>query len=1152
MAKKKKNSSDNYWMKFGGELRKMNMGGFDDNAMGSGYNYSTSNSLTPEYVEFNPTYTSSGSGTKHVLNGSTITPSNPQYVPGHQRGGSPNIMHNSGSSPYSNSNDYVYRNGGPVTPPTEEQAAKSKGTLKGTSSGLTHGRWNRPEVWESMKEEWGGRFEYLTNSNIPPKNVKSLGTDPLKLLLDKYLPKNTKEMGGSAGEDQTSDIVNDPTFKTWYATNAKRSDVAQSSSNLAQLKSLFLSDINFPDNAEMPVFSDEIDDYGNTDKSQRDLGMSMDMINRENQTEPNDKKIFFDNKRYGGRNLPKYATGGNTSGIRNNDSRNYDISGRNSNGAQGIGAIGDSNALQALGPWGYAADFVADIIGHSGNKAQHRGQVSDKNEATSTLNLLTTEGINKDSLDMSTRLSGLGALANYNQPAPSNSELFGEIAQTAGSFAMNEGANMLKKGGGQQGGSNGTEGDGTINDGTGEGELLAAFGGYMQNGGSLAMQPGAGTGIEKLMNPYSSQAQMQSSGMDQASQGGPTQEAYEAEGGEAIMHAPGGQPATSGNLKEVTENLSVLEGSSHEKGGEEVSGEGEQYVFSKKLKSKEWKKSFADAAETIGNNISKYEKLIDESNSDAITVSTANAMVQSWTQKLSSLQEEQETAREAKFMGMVNGGAGPEQLQKNFPDLYESFMAEQQMEAQGQQMAPGSMEQEAQMATNPMGSIDTSALSGESQGLVEAKYGLPKYNHGGSHDEFNSFDFNTYANNATGFGVSNDFDLGNNYTPRRSELMDYLTLNFPDDGIQLNADSENFTNPKDAYKGIMADFNTQRSAHIEGATGLTGKPKKSDYKEDGSGDFNMDEAAWKLHNSGLPNNWKENYGVDANISERQYFKGLYNSLIVNGTDADLANTIVNKQKMEKQNLNAVNLEASKKSAELTDEEKAVQEVARLSQTENRADKVSNMGRDLLSLAPTIYNMAQGNAPVEQTQFVGNKNEQEILKNLELLKNNDISDRLKSNEQTLNMTKYLARNASDGSSGSVMNMLNTSQAIKTGADNAAYTDKAKLDMQGSQISLESLYNLGENDRQENINMDDADAQNRAASQAFTAKGFEGLSGFSQMKEKMKNSAARDEQLKGLLGQIYPDAEMYMKNGEMDIDKILEENPKLKEYFKKYIR
>lgn len=1040
--KKKKNSSDDYWMKFGGALRKMNMGGdYQMNSMGGsdvmGGSEQIVNQFSPEYVPHNPIYTSAGSGKVHTTNGSTITPTNPQYVPGHQVGGSPN------SSNYSNSNDYVYRNGGKV----------GKATM-------------------------------------------------------------------------------DPTFKAWYAKNASRKDVMQSSGNTESLSQLFFNDTNMQ---EFPLFSNEIDSSGKIDKSGRDLGLSMDIIS---------------NKRYGGKNLRKYATGGMTSGIRTNDGRNYDISGRNSNGAQGVGAIGDSNVLQAFGPWGYAADFVADIIGHKGNIAQHKGQLSDKNEATSSLNALTADGVNKDSLDMSTRLSGLGALANYNQPAPSESQLFGEMAQTAGSFATNELPGMIKKNGANSQPKAGEANDGVINDGTGTGEVLARHGGYMQNGGSLAMQPGAGTGLGKLMSPYSDQAQMQSSGMDQASQGGPTQEGYEAEGGEAIMHAPGSQPATSGNLNEVTDNLSMLEGSSHEQGGEEVSGEGEQYVFSKKLKSKEWKKSFADAAETIGKNISKYEKLIDEQNSDAITVSTANAMVQSWTEKLSSLQEEQETARETKFMDMVNGGSGPEELQKNFPDLYESFMAEQQMEAQGQQMAPGGMEQEAQMAANPMGSIDTSALSGEAQGLVEAKYGLPEYKHGGSHD-FESFDFNKYANELTSFGTDNTFNLGNNYTPKKSELMDYLTLNFPDDGLQINAEGENFTNPKDAYEGIMTDFNTQRSAHIEGITGLKGKPKKSDYKTDGEGNFNTDKAAWSLHNSGLPNNWKDNYGADADISERQYFKGLYNSLIVEGTDADLANTIVNKQKMEKQNLNAVNLEASEKKMELTDEEKGAQEVARLANANNRADKVGSMGRDLLSLAPSIYNMAQGNAPVEQTQFVGNKNEQEILRNIELLKNNDISDRLKSNEQTLNMTKYLARNASDGSSGSVMNMLNTSQAIKTGADNAAYMDKAKLDMQGSQMGLESLYNLGENDRQENINMDDKDAQNRAASQAFTAKGFEGLSGFSQMKEKMQNSAERDEQLKGLLGQIYPDAEMYMNNGKMDIEKILKENPELAEYFKKYM-
>ena len=50
--------------------------------------------------------------------------------------------------------------------------------------------------------------------------------------------------------------------------------------------------------------------------------------------------------------------------------------------------------------------------------------------------------------------------------------------------------------------------------------------------------------------------------------------------------------------------------------------------------------------------------------------------------------------------------------------------------------------------------------------------------------------------------------------------------------------------------------------------------------------------------------------------------------------------------------------------------------------------------------------------------------------------------------------------------------------------------------------------------------------------------------------MANSASRDEQLRGLLDDIYPDVEMYMnRNGEMDIEKILGENPELIEYFKK---
>jgi len=38
----------------------------------------------------------------------------------------------------------------PVTPPTEEQAKKSKGKLK-SGKMINHGKWNRPEVFTEVK-----------------------------------------------------------------------------------------------------------------------------------------------------------------------------------------------------------------------------------------------------------------------------------------------------------------------------------------------------------------------------------------------------------------------------------------------------------------------------------------------------------------------------------------------------------------------------------------------------------------------------------------------------------------------------------------------------------------------------------------------------------------------------------------------------------------------------------------------------------------------------------------------------------------------------------------------------------------------------------------------------------------------------------------
>ena len=69
----------------------------------------------------------------------------------------------------------------------------------------------------------------------------------------------------------------DPTFKAWFAKNATRQDVMESSGNTDALKDLFLTDVEMD---ELPVFSDEIDSYGNVDKSGRDIETSFKMLDQ--------------------------------------------------------------------------------------------------------------------------------------------------------------------------------------------------------------------------------------------------------------------------------------------------------------------------------------------------------------------------------------------------------------------------------------------------------------------------------------------------------------------------------------------------------------------------------------------------------------------------------------------------------------------------------------------------------------------------------------------------------------------------------------------------------------------------------------------------------------------------------------------------------
>ena len=135
------------------------------------------------------------------------------------------------------------------------------------------------------------------------------------------LPK--KNFGGSNFGAQPAP-TQDPTFKMWFAKNARRPDVMQNSGNLGALTQLFFKDTNLN---QLPVFSNELDDFGGLDKSKRSMDLSEKIIGgmgntwdkdfqqsidegyqiREEQTEPKDKIPFFDNRKYGG--MPKAESG---------------------------------------------------------------------------------------------------------------------------------------------------------------------------------------------------------------------------------------------------------------------------------------------------------------------------------------------------------------------------------------------------------------------------------------------------------------------------------------------------------------------------------------------------------------------------------------------------------------------------------------------------------------------------------------------------------------------------------------------------------------------------------------------------------------------------------------------------------------------------
>jgi hypothetical protein len=162
---------------------------------------------------------------------------------------------------------------------------------------------------------------------------------------------------------------------------------------------------------------------------------------------------------------------------------------------------------------------------------------------------------------------------------------------------------------------------------------------------------------------------------------------YEAEGGETIRsNTP---PQTTGQMQSTgMPGLHELKGKSHNNGGEIVNGGSqEQYVFSKKLKSKTHNMSFADASKKLAKDMEKLKKILNDVNIDDIGKKTATQMMKSKQQQLKELEQEQEQARQIAFGDAMKGGATPEELMRDFPDLAEKYFAQQQQQ-QGPQQGP--------------------------------------------------------------------------------------------------------------------------------------------------------------------------------------------------------------------------------------------------------------------------------------------------------------------------------------------------------------------------------------------------------------------------------------------------------------------------------
>lgn len=124
---------------------------------------------------------------------------------------------------------------------------------------------------------------------------------------------------------------------------------------------------------------------------------------------------------------------------------------------------------------------------------------------------------------------------------------------------------------------------------------------------------------------------------------------YEAEGQEVVQ----GQPiAFNGQVQQNASDMATLKGPSHSNGGMKMSG-GDR-VFSDSIKMPNMKHTFANHADKLGKMKGKYEKQLDKSKNDKLSVKTAMMNIANIDKQIDDLFNTQEQLKQEMFAKDIN------------------------------------------------------------------------------------------------------------------------------------------------------------------------------------------------------------------------------------------------------------------------------------------------------------------------------------------------------------------------------------------------------------------------------------------------------------------------------------------------------------------